>query len=125
MQPIDLNAQLEPQITMLEDTINLQAIHQKFGVMLCEELPADPAQKLATAMFNFKMTFDIGNYVLSGLIPHALGEDLRIQLEELVNHMLISKDRSIRLTSPQAEHPTLIGAANLVFEKTLLNELTA
>lgn len=47
------------------------------------------------------MTFDIGNYVLSGLIPHALGEDLRIQLEELVNHMLISKDRSIRLTSPR------------------------
>ena len=45
-------------------------------------------------------------------------------VEELVNHMLISKDRSIRLTSPQAEHPTLIGAANLVFEKTLLNELT-
>lgn len=76
-------------------------------------------------MFNFEMTFDIGNYVLSGLIPHALGEDLRIQLEELVNYMLISKDRSIRLTSPQAEHPTLIGAANLVFEKTLLNELTA
>ena len=75
-------------------------------------------------MFNFEMTFDIGNYVLSGLIPHALGEDLRIQLEELVNHMLISKDRSIRLTLPQAEHPTLIGAANLVFEKTLLNELT-
>lgn len=119
---------------MLEDTINLQAIHQKFGVMLSAEPPADPAQKraiiryllpnLATAMFNFEMTFDIGNYVLSGLIPHALGEDLRIQLEELVNHMLISKDRSIRLTSPQAEHPTLIGAANLVFEKTLLNELT-
>ena len=134
MQPIDLNAPLEPQITMLEDTINLQAIHQKFGVMLSAEPPADPAQKraiiryllpnLATAMFNFEMTFDIGNYVLSGLIPHALGEDLRIQLEELVNHMLISKDRSIRLTSPQAEHPTLIGAANLVFEKTLLNELT-
>ena len=77
------------------------------------------------SMFNFEMAFDIGNYVLSGLIPHALDEDLRIQLEELVNRMLISKDRSIRLTSPQAEHPTLIGAANLVFKKTLLNELTA
>lgn len=134
MQPIDLDAPLEPQITMLEDTINLQAIYQKFGVMLSEEPPADPAQKraiiryllpnLATAVFNFEMTFDIGSYVLSGLIPRALGEDLRIQLQELVNHMLISKDRAIQLTSPQAEHPTLIGAANLVFEKTLLNELT-
>ena len=114
MQPIDLNAPLEPQITMLEDTINLQAIHQKFGVMLSAEPPADPAQKraiiryllpnLATAMFNFEMTFDLGNYVLSGLNTHTLGKDM--------------------LTSPQAEHPTLIGAANLVFEKTLLNELT-
>lgn len=53
------------------------------------------------------MTFDIGNYVLSGLIPHALGEDLRIQLEELVNHMLISKDRSIRLTSPPGRAPNV------------------
>ena len=47
MQPIDLNAPLEPQITMLEDTINLQAIRQKFGVMLSAEPPADPAQKRA------------------------------------------------------------------------------
>lgn len=134
MQPIDLNAPLEPQITMLEDTINLQAVHRKFGVMLSEEPPADPGQKqaiiryllpnLSTAVFNFEMTFDIGSYVLSGLIPRTLGEDLRIQLQELVNHMLISKDRAIQITSPQAEHPTLIGAANLVFEKTLLNELT-
>ena len=134
MQPIDLDTPMEPQITLLEDAINLQAIHQKFGVMLSSEPPADAVQKqaiirfllprLATAVFNFEMTFDIGSYVLSGLIPRALGEELRIQLQELVNRMLVSKNRTIQITSPQAEHPTLIGAANLVFEKTLLNELT-
>lgn len=133
-QSIDLERPWEPQLIPLEDIINLQAIYRKFGVMLSVESPAAGEQRqaiirfllpyLSTAIFNFEMSFDIGSYVLSGLIPRALGDDLRIQLEALVNRMLESKGRSIQLTSPQSEHPTLIGAANLVFEKTLLDELT-
>lgn len=133
-QSVDLDQPLEPQVTLLEDKINLQAIHKKFGILLGSEQLAAPEQKqqiirfllpyLGTAVFNFEMTFDVGSYVLSGLIPRALGDDLRQQLEDLVNRMLKSKGRRIQMTAPQAEHPTLIGAANMVFERTLLDELT-
>lgn len=133
LTPFDLDAPIQPQVNPLENNLNIRAIQKQFGIDLLESPVLDEEQRqqiirfllphLATAIYNFSFLFDIDQIVLSGLIPYALGEDLIRQTEQTANRLLAHRNRQVSVGVPHSRYSTLIGAASVVFDGTILNEL--
>lgn len=133
IHPLDFSRPVVDQIIPLEQSINISAINKHFGIniivennlseKLKEEIIEFILPVLSTALFNVTYLLDIDNYIFAGFIPELLGKDLVVKLEESVNRMLENRGRSIHVSQPASSHSTLIGAASLVFEKTILDGL--
>ncbi|MFR3792743.1 MAG: ROK family protein [Blautia massiliensis (ex Durand et al. 2017)] len=128
----DLKGPLQTQIEPLETRINLQALEKAFGINLLDDtvLPQDTQDQmvefllpaLVTAVYNFSFLFDMDQFVMSGAIPNRL-PGLAACTEREVNRLLAYRKRSVTISRPVSAHCTLIGAANAVFEGTILSEL--
>lgn len=130
---VDPKQAIAPQVRLLEDTINIQAIDQHFGTRLLEKRDLSPELRneiqafimpgLVTAIYNFTVVFDVDSYILSGYVPQLLGQPLLEELRVVVGKMLNQEGRSIQISAPANHYSSLIGAASYVFDKTILNEL--
>lgn len=133
LHTFDLDKPIQPQVDPLENSINIRAIEKQFGINLLESPVLQAEQKrqmiqfvlpkLATAIYNFSFLFDIEQIVLSGLISHALGQELITQTEKAVNRLLACRNRHVTVKQPCSRYSTLVGAASMVFDGTILNEL--
>ncbi|MDD3904134.1 MAG: ROK family protein [Sphaerochaeta sp.] len=133
IEPIDLGKPLSGQTIPLEQRVNIQAINRHFSIDLLQEGELDPVRKslvidflipvLSTAVFNVAYFLDIEDFILAGVIPGILGNGLLEKIEATVNAMLENRGRKIRVSPPFSSFTTLIGAASLVFDKTILDGL--
>lgn len=130
---LDFSKPLNEQIVFLEDTINIASIDKKFGIHLMEmqEIPGDLKKEiieyilpgLVTSVYNFVTLFDIEEYVLAGYIPRCLGQELIDRMIECFDDLWTGGKRKIHIYSPSSPYAALIGAAQMVFEETILKEL--
>ena len=117
----------------IEDVIGLQAIDRRFGLHLLEKTDLTQEQKdaiidflikpMAQSLYNVFYLFDLEHFILAGYLPELLGQSLLERLQAEVNRMLQKNRHAICLSAPSTGHDALIGAADLVFEKTILGEL--
>lgn len=129
----DLSKPLAGQTTILESCINIGAINRKFGLQLNQNSDLSPALRedivefilppLVTAIYNFVLLFDLEDFVLSGFIPKLLGTPLYERLNTHVNELIRNEDRLITIRQPYGQHSALLGAASMVFDNTILDEL--
>ena len=128
----DLKGSPQAQIEPLETRINLQALEKTFGINLLDDtvLPQDMQDQmvefllpvLVTAIYNVSFLFGMDQFVMSGAIPNRL-PGLIPCTEREVNRLLAYRKRSVTISRPVSAHCALIGAANAVFEGTILSEL--
>lgn len=125
---LDFSKPLNEQIIFLEDTINISAIDKKFGIHLMEmpEVKDDLKKQiieyilpaLVTSVYNFVTLFDIEEYVLAGYIPRYLGQELIDRMTESFEELWTGGKRKIRISAPDSPYVALIGAAQMVFERS-------
>ena len=130
---VDLAMPFAGQLNTLESYINISAINKAFGLRIQEKPPISDALRrdivefilphMATSIYNFIFLFDVRQFVLSGFIPNYLGPLLYTRLEETLQEMLRGRERDISIRKPQVPYSTLVGAASVVFDKTILNEM--
>lgn len=118
----------------LEETIGLQAVDRRFGLHLLEDPTLTDAQKndiieflagpMAFGLYNVVCLFDLEQFILAGYLPQLLGQPLLDRLQAAINEMLAGTRRKVRLSAPTSRFNALIGGAGLVFDQTILNELT-
>lgn len=133
MQPVDFSKPLDGQVEPIENMINIRAIQKEFGIELTEQTKLSEELKekiigfilpgLASSIYNLIYLFDIEEYVLSGYVPQILGQPLLDRVSECLNGMLEGRNRKLRISSPSSSYTPLIGAAQMVFEGTILKEL--
>jgi predicted NBD/HSP70 family sugar kinase/predicted transcriptional regulator len=117
-----------------ENLINIQALENRFGVHFVSQEPIGQHQiteiidyilpVLSTVIYNVVQVMDIEHFTLSGIVPDKLGEELRTRLAEQVNRMLQDDRNRISINGPACEHNVLVGAASMVFQKTILKEFS-
>lgn len=133
LYPIDTTGTSVPKAVILETVIGIKAINRQFDLNLLEEPELTMTQKLAIvdfiitpltwSVYNAIMMLDIEYFVLAGLVPHLLGSTLIDAVREQVYSMLLLRGRTVEILPPIDRCSTLIGAASMVFEKTILTEL--
>ena len=132
-QTLDFSKPLREQVIFLEDTINISAIDEKFKIHLLEmeDIPEGLKREiiefilpgLVTSVYNFVTLFDIEEYVLSGYVFVCLGQALIDRMNECLKDLWAVRKRKLHLCAPESPYVALIGAAQMVFEETILKEL--
>lgn len=118
----------------MEDIIGLPAIDRRFGLRLLENPVLTQTQKeeiidfltepMALSLCNVFYLFDLEHFILAGYLPELLGQPLLDRLQDAANRLLQKNKHAVCLSAPSTDYNALIGGAGLVFEKTILNELT-
>lgn len=128
----DFKEPLLDQIKPIEDYINIAALNEIFHKDLLTDTIEETLRTqmiehilpvLGTAVYNMNFLFDIKTYILSGYISSLLGKMFIQRVEEMVNIMLSKRGRSIEISAPKVSHAALTGAASLVNERTILDEM--
>ncbi len=119
---------------LLEKQIGLPALERRFGLNLLREPRLTPAQRelliaylaepLSLSVYNVASLFDLERFILAGYLPELLGPSLLDRVRNAADPLLAEGGRRILLTAPGSADNALIGGAQMVFEKTLLWELT-
>ena len=113
---------------LLEKQIGLPALERRFGLNLLREPRLTPAQRelliaylaepLSLSVYNVASLFDLERFILAGYLPELLGPSLLDRVRNAADPLLAEGGR------PGSADNALIGGAQMVFEKTLLWELT-
>lgn len=124
---------VEEQAATLENCINIAAINQRFGLHIDEDPNLSAKQRgevveyllpyLVQAIYNFAYMFDVETFVFSGYIPRLLGKQLYERLSYELNRLLKARNRKVIILEPSSPHSVIIGAASLVFENMIFDEL--
>lgn len=118
----------------LEQRLNIAAVDRRFGLHLLQDARLDGAQRdavirylappLACSVYNLAHLLDIEQFILDGYLPRLLGQPLLDEVCRAASGLLAGSRRRVSVLPPQSPHTALLGGAGLVFERTLLSELT-
>ncbi len=112
----------------LEDLLDVEAIRSRFGQVPGVDCPLDGDARhdalrgqvaealslpLAAIVLGLAGTLDMSEFVLAGLLPEALGEDL---LERIRARLAPVVHAPVRISPPMDPHAGLTGAAMTVFD---------
>lgn len=133
LTPLEPGKKMFPGIASLENSINIQALQNKFNVNFETGTALSLKQKeqlveylvpyLGTVIFNLLNTLDIRHFVLAGLIPMQLNPQLHETLEDLFS-TIPEEIGPISISAPQSEFPVLSGAASMVFDQLIFEEFS-
>lgn len=122
----------KPPALNLESRICLGTIEHTYGVRLGEGGALSPRQKaeiaalilphLCGVIYNLAISLNISRFILSGVIPSALGDILYESLNRRLDAM--SGRLAVALVSPpECLLPVVTGGASMVFERLLFDEV--
>ena len=130
--PLKKGLKTLPGLHNMESKININALNQKFGIALEDKSDLDQETinniiveiipVLSTVIYNIQSILDVKTFVLSGLIPNKLDGQLYAKLMELFS-TLPPDIGPVTIKPPSGKYPVISGAASIVFQQTIFEEL--